>query len=164
MTVSPLPQPPGKSQSSKMGSGSWPDPRIRNCFLVLAASFSPTCPSHPTVPGSTLLEGRWSPEQPTEQESQQMNQIQEKQGRPPEELLPLTSWLPRSEAISFRLFHEQWVSNRRSRGRAGANFRAGGVVDQLPGEVGWAPLVSNTEVPGCPGHFNESWATLYRKE
>lgn len=141
--MSPLLQPPGKLSPAKWDQRVGLTHASEIAFPVLAASFSPTCLSHPTVPGSTLLEGRRGPEQPTEQESQQMNQIQEKQGRHPEELLPLTSWLPRSEAISFGLFHEQWVSKQWSGGRAGANFRAGGVVDQLPGEAGWATLMSD---------------------
>ena len=129
-------------ESSEVGSESRPDPRIsiRNCF--------PGCwlPASPQ-PASSIPQSQaplcWKGDGAQNSPQSKMNQIQEKQGRHPEELLPLTSWLPRSEAISFGLFHEQWVSKQRSGGRAGANFRAGGVAHQLPGEAGWAALMSD---------------------
>lgn len=46
----------------------------------------------------------------------------------------------------------------------GANFRVRGVVGKLTGEAGLARLVPDPQVPGCPGHFKESWAVFYRKK
>lgn len=133
---------------------------------------SAVCHSHPAALGlHSGQKGKGAKNSPQSRKTNQRTKFQKNKGGtqkslPPEDLRTLSAQPPRPEAISFRLFQEQWVSRgwlARAAVRQGVDLGPGRAAPAHP-RAGRAGREPGPAVPGRPGRLRESWAASCRKE